>query len=55
MASQHEFGDWRLAAHTDTPYPHAHVLLFGDRAYGRKHDKIMPSDEQHGVIALLLP
>jgi hypothetical protein len=44
MAGQQEFADWRLIPHDDTNNQHAHVIVFGDRAYGRSADKIMPRE-----------
>ena len=43
MRSQSVFTDWRLIANADTDNRHAHVVVFGDRAYGAKKDKILES------------
>lgn len=41
MQSQSIFSDWRLITNADTDNRHAHVVVFGDRVYGTKGDKIL--------------
>ncbi len=41
MQSQTAFAEWRLIQNDDTDNRHAHVIVFGDRVYGQKHDKIL--------------
>lgn len=43
MQSQSIFTDWRLVTNADTDNRHAHVVVFGDRVFGAKGDKILES------------